>query len=320
MPLDAFTNVFAGNPLDRASYSGADADWIAEQAGRSGHAWRWRCGTASRWSRTRRAATACRSPTCAHGPGPRDWPAATSGCCSWACGRRPRSSPSTWRARPIRPRGRWRASAGSRTCARRPAPAGRRRGDPGHRQGDVRVAPAARLLRRLRPAHDRRSTAAGSASATACRTEHFPRTDPVVIMLPTIGETLPAGPPGGVAQGHVSRRWPASSSPARASRRPARASCTRRPACAPTRVRYHSTQPWPYPSSLMIGLIAEVEDENAVADQTEIEEVRWFTRAEKRWSADRGRAERRPRARRAWPSRFQLIKAWADAGWDAQPG
>ncbi len=37
----------------------------------------------------------------------------------------------------------------------------------------------------------------------ACQTEHFPRTDPVVIMLATKGETLPAGPPGGLAQGHV---------------------------------------------------------------------------------------------------------------------
>ena len=48
------------------------------------------------------------------------------------------------------------------------------------------------------------------------------------------------------------------------------------------RVRYHSTQPWPYPSSLMIGLIAEVEDDEGTPDQTELEEVRWFTRAEAR--------------------------------------
>ncbi len=47
-------------------------------------------------------------------------------------------------------------------------------------------------------------------------------------------------------------------------------------------VRYHSTQPWPYPSSLMIGLIAEVEDGEATPDQTELEEVRWFTREETR--------------------------------------
>src|SRR6185437_14809213 len=38
----------------------------------------------------------------------------------------------------------------------------------------------------------------------------------------------------------------------------------------------------PYPSSLMIGLMAEVEEGEATPDQTELEEVRWFTRAEAR--------------------------------------
>ena len=31
MPLTAFTNVFAGNPLDRSSYNRANADWVAEK-------------------------------------------------------------------------------------------------------------------------------------------------------------------------------------------------------------------------------------------------------------------------------------------------
>jgi NAD+ diphosphatase len=46
------------------------------------------------------------------------------------------------------------------------------------------------------------------------------------------------------------------------------------------RVRYHSSQPWPFPTNLMIGLIAEVTDQNAAPDQTELSEVRWFSRAE----------------------------------------
>ena len=55
------------------------------------------------------------------------------------------------------------------------------------------------------------------------------------------------------------------------------------------KVRYHSTQPWPYPSSLMIGLLAEVEDDEGTTDQTELSEVRWFTRAEARALLDRDR-------------------------------
>ena len=47
-----------------------------------------------------------------------------------------------------------------------------------------------------------------------------------------------------------------------------------------TSVAYHSSQPWPFPTNLMIGLTAEVEPGEARADQTELEAVRWFSREE----------------------------------------
>jgi NAD+ diphosphatase len=47
-------------------------------------------------------------------------------------------------------------------------------------------------------------------------------------------------------------------------------------------VRYHSSQPWPFPAQLMIGLIAEVTTDAAAPDQTELEAVAWLTRAEAR--------------------------------------
>src|SRR5690348_8216858 len=76
------------------------------------------------------------------------------------------------------------------------------------------------------------------------------------------------------------------------------------------RVRYHSTQPWPYPNSLMIGLIAEVENDQATPDQTEISEVRWFTRAEARdLIAGKIYGVNAP-GRLAIAA--QLIRAWAD--------
>ena len=78
------------------------------------------------------------------------------------------------------------------------------------------------------------------------------------------------------------------------------------------RVRYHSTQPWPYPSSLMIGLIADVEDGEAAPDQTELEEVRWFTRAEAR--ALMSGALPDARAPGAMAIAHQLIRAWAEEG------
>ena len=46
------------------------------------------------------------------------------------------------------------------------------------------------------------------------------------------------------------------------------------------RVRYHASQPWPMPHSLMIGCYAEAKSFEIVRDQLELEDCRWFTRAE----------------------------------------
>jgi NAD+ diphosphatase len=46
------------------------------------------------------------------------------------------------------------------------------------------------------------------------------------------------------------------------------------------RVRYYSSQPWPFPSSLMIGCHAEAITNEIVRDEVELEACRWFDRAE----------------------------------------
>ena len=45
-------------------------------------------------------------------------------------------------------------------------------------------------------------------------------------------------------------------------------------------VRYYMTQPWPYPSSLMIGCIARATTTDIVVDRSELEDARWFSRDE----------------------------------------
>jgi NAD+ diphosphatase len=115
----------------------------------------------------------------------------------------------------------------------------------------------------------------------ACNAEHFPRTDPVVIMLPTRGERCLMGRqavwPKGMFSALAGFVEPGESIEEACARE-----LMEEAALRTLSVRYHSTQPWPYPSSLMIGLIAEVENEDASPDQTELEEVRWFTRSEAR--------------------------------------
>lgn len=47
-------------------------------------------------------------------------------------------------------------------------------------------------------------------------------------------------------------------------------------------VRYHSSQPWPFPSSIMLGFYAETDDPTLNPDPEELKDARWFTREEMR--------------------------------------
>jgi len=145
----------------------------------------------------------------------------------------------------------------------------------------------------------------------ACKAQHFPRTDPVVIMLAVKGEKCLLG---------RQAIWPKAMYSALAGfLEPGE---TIEEACArelweearlkTASVRYHSTQPWPYPSTLMIGLIADVENDDAVADQVELEEVRWFTRDEIKAMLRGELADAKAPGMMAIAS--QLIRAWAEEG------
>lgn len=112
-----------------------------------------------------------------------------------------------------------------------------------------------------------------------CRTEHFPRVDPVVIMLAEHdGKVLvgrqpiyPAGrysalagflEPGESIEEAVARElWEEAGVRAQ-------------------RVRYVVSQPWPFPSSLMIACIADVENDALTIDHAELEDAFWVTRSE----------------------------------------
>jgi NAD+ diphosphatase len=142
-----------------------------------------------------------------------------------------------------------------------------------------------------------------------CEAEHFPRTDPVVIMLAHHGERCMLG---------RQEFWPKGMFSALAGfLEPGEAieeACARElleeAGLHALSVRYHSSQPWPWPSTLMIGLLAEVEDEEGVPDQTELSEVRWFTRSEAR-ALIAGEIEG-VSVPPASAIAHQLIKAWAE--------
>lgn len=143
----------------------------------------------------------------------------------------------------------------------------------------------------------------------SCDTEHFPRTDPVVIMLPYHGDRCMLGRQAAWPKGMFSA-LAGFLEPGESIEEACARELNEEAGLRTRKVRYHSTQPWPYPSSLMIGLLAEVEDDEGTPDQTELSEVRWFTRAEARQLLA-GEIEGVNA-----PSRLaiamQLIKAWTE--------
>ena len=128
-------------------------------------------------------------------------------------------------------------------------------------------------------ARSRAAEAGWKRVCPACKAEHFPRTDPVVIMLPVVGERCLMGRQAAWPQG----MWSALAGflePGETIEEACARELEEEAGLVATRVHYHSNQPWPFPNSLMIGLIAEVEDGEARPDETELEAVRWFTRDE----------------------------------------
>lgn len=111
-----------------------------------------------------------------------------------------------------------------------------------------------------------------------CRAEHYPRTDPAVIVAVSDGERLLLGR----QSAWPARRYstlagfvePGESLEHTVAREVLEEAGVRVKSC-----RYLASQPWPFPSSLMLGFLADAHpDEPRISD--ELEDARWFTRAE----------------------------------------
>ena len=120
-----------------------------------------------------------------------------------------------------------------------------------------------------------------------CRASHFPRTDPAVIMLVHRGDQCVLAhnrrnplPMFSTLAGFVEPGESLEEAVAR--------EVYEEVGIHVGRVRYHSSQPWPFPGNIMLGFHAEAESTDIAIEEAELVEARWFDRTEIANAAETG--------------------------------
>lgn len=116
-------------------------------------------------------------------------------------------------------------------------------------------------------------------SCAACGADHFPRTDPVAIMLAIRGDTCLLGRSPHFGPGMYSS-LAGFIEPGETIEAAVRREVMEESGIRLGRVVYHASQPWPFPYSLMIGCFGEALDGDIAFDGKELEDCRWFSRDE----------------------------------------
>jgi NAD+ diphosphatase len=114
-----------------------------------------------------------------------------------------------------------------------------------------------------------------------CGAEHFPRTDPVVIMLPLFQDKCLIGRNARFVNGLYSA-FAGFVEPGETMEEAVKRELLEEVNLPVSAVRYHKSQPWPFPSSLMLGCYADALSPDFRIDGDEIADARWLTRDEAR--------------------------------------
>ncbi|MBX6318279.1 NAD(+) diphosphatase [Pigmentiphaga sp.] len=159
-------------------------------------------------------------------------------------------------------------------------------------------------------APSRVSSAGWRRDCDACGAQHFPRVDPVVIMLAVDGDRCLLGRQARFAPGMYSA-LAGFLEPGETIEDAVRREIREEAGVSCAEVAYFASQPWPFPASLMIGCFARACDTAVVVDQAELEDARWFSRDEARRMLD-GTHPGGLSAPKPFAIAHHLIRAFAD--------
>lgn len=112
-----------------------------------------------------------------------------------------------------------------------------------------------------------------------CSAGHFPRTDPAVIMLVQKDDRALLGRKAEWMPGMYST-LAGFVEPGESLEQAVAREVMEESGVEITNIRYHSSQPWPFPSSLMLGFFADAVTEKLIPWDDELEDLQWFTRQE----------------------------------------
>ena len=110
-----------------------------------------------------------------------------------------------------------------------------------------------------------------------CETEHFPRVNPVVIMLILSGDKVLLGRGPGWPEGFMST-LAGFVSPGETIEEATARETFEEVGINVKNVQYLFSQPWPFPSQLMMGVMCEAESEEITLDKAELEDAKWFSK------------------------------------------